>query len=59
MNSNFKILTKKEVKQVKGGGWFSKLFISTYNRYNGGRREEANMQSNGNNNCPPPEPDRE
>lgn len=48
---NFKILTKAEASEVKGGSWFSSLFSSI------GNTLSQIGAGNGGGGCPPPEPD--
>lgn len=50
---NFKVLTREEARQVKGGGWLSQLFAFLNDRF-----PNWNGPS-GMGGCPPPEPDDE
>lgn len=45
-NKNFKVLTKDEASQIKGGSWLSSFFSSVYSYFQGGGGG-----------CPPPEPE--
>lgn len=58
---NFKVLTKKETQNVKGGSWFS-----SWGGWNGNGNgwgwlsnwfNNYNNNNNGGGGCPPPEPD--
>ena len=53
---NFKILTKKEANQVKGGSWMTWL-SSWYNNQQGNMGNGNGFgNGNGGGGCPPPEP---
>lgn len=62
-NQNFKVLSRKETANVKGGGWLSNLFSYWYNRYQEDKAEEeaalameVMASAEEGYECPPPEP---
>ncbi len=53
---SFKVLSKKEAQQVKGGGWLSNLFAYWKNEYEERKAAEAAAAMSAAP-CPPPDPE--
>lgn len=52
---NFKVLTDKEAKNIKGGGWFD-WFSSIYNSWASQNQAAGTSYMTTADECPPPEP---
>jgi len=52
--NQFKVLSREEANQVKGGGWLSSMLKSWYDKYQADKaeREAAEMELAA---CPPPD----